>query len=130
MIGKTLGHYQITSQLGKGGMGEVYRAHDSQLGRDVAMKVLPEAFAASAERMGRFKREARVLASLNHPNIASLYGIEESGSGHALIMELVQGRTLAERTFRQNKLSIKRESLLFRLKLKGLWLVCSYVQSE
>jgi eukaryotic-like serine/threonine-protein kinase len=97
MIGKTLGHYQITSQLGKGGMGEVYRAHDSQLGRDVAVKVLPEAFATNAERMGRFKREARVLASLNHPNIASLYGIEESGSGHALIMELVQGRTLAER---------------------------------
>jgi formylglycine-generating enzyme required for sulfatase activity/dienelactone hydrolase len=97
MIGKTLGHYQITSQLGKGGMGEVYRAHDSQLGRDVAVKVLPEAFAANAERMGRFKREARVLASLNHPNIAALYGLEESGSGHALIMELVQGRTLAER---------------------------------
>jgi eukaryotic-like serine/threonine-protein kinase len=97
MIGKTLAHYEITSQLGKGGMGEVYRAHDSQLGRDVAVKVLPEAFATNAERMERFRREARVLASLNHPNIASLYGIEESGSGHALIMELVQGRTLAER---------------------------------
>ncbi len=97
MIGKTLGHYQILSRLGKGGMGEVFRAHDSQLGRDVAVKVLPEAFAANAERTGRFKREARVLASLNHPNIASIYGIEESGSGHALIMELVQGRTLAQR---------------------------------
>ncbi len=77
--------------------GEVYRAHDAKLGRDVALKVLPEAFARDGERMARFQREAKVLASLNHPNIASIYGLEDSGTTHALVMELVEGPTLADR---------------------------------
>ena len=83
--GTKLGPYQIQSPLGAGGMGEVYRARDSRLGRDVAIKVLPEAFAKDAERMARLAREAQVLASLNHPNIAAIYGFEDS-SGHALVM--------------------------------------------
>ena len=73
MIGKTLGHYQISSQLGKGGMGEVYQAQDQVLGRDVAIKVLPDEFATDAERVARFQREAKLLASLNHPNIAAIH---------------------------------------------------------
>ena len=77
-------------------MGEVYRARDTKLGREVALKVLPEAFARDAERMARFQREAQVLASLNHPNIASIYGLEESGGVRALVMELVEGPTLAD----------------------------------
>jgi serine/threonine protein kinase len=96
MVGKTLGHYQITSQLGKGGMGEVYRAHDTKLNRDVAVKVLPPEFVNNPERMGRFRREAQLLASLNHPNIAGIYGVEESPSTNALIMELAEGETLAD----------------------------------
>jgi Tol biopolymer transport system component len=92
-----LGSYEVLSPLGAGGMGEVYRARDSKLGRDVALKVLPEAFARDAEPMARFEREAQILASLNHPNIASIYGLEESGGVHALVMELVEGPTLAER---------------------------------
>jgi eukaryotic-like serine/threonine-protein kinase len=92
-----LGPYEILSPLGAGGMGEVYRARDTRLGRDVALKVLPEAFAQHAERMARFQREAQVLASLNHPNIASIYGLEESGGVHALVMELVEGPTLEDR---------------------------------
>ncbi len=95
--GTKLGPYEITGQLGAGGMGEVYRAHDSKLNRDVAIKVLPEAFAADPQRMARFEREAQVLASLNHTNIAAIYGLEESGQTRALVMELVEGRTLAER---------------------------------
>jgi len=95
--GDKLGPYEILSLLGAGGMGEVYRARDSRLGRDVALKVLPSAFAHDAERMARFRREAQVLASLNHPNIAAIYGLEESGDQHALVMELVEGPTLAER---------------------------------
>src|SRR5246127_4634193 len=78
-------------------MGEVYRAQDTRLCRDVALKVLPEAFARDAERMARFSREAKVLASLNHPNIAAIYGLEESNGVRALVMELVEGSTLAER---------------------------------
>ena len=95
--GTKLGSYEILSPLGTGGMGEVYRARDTKLNRDVAVKVLPEEFARNAERMGRFEREAKVLASLNHPNIASIHGFEDSGSVHALVMELVEGATLAER---------------------------------
>ena len=95
--GTKLGPYEIQSPLGAGGMGEVYRARDSKLGRDVAIKVLPDAFARDADRMTRFEREARVLASLNHPNIASIYGLEESDATHALVMELVEGPTLADR---------------------------------
>src|SRR5450631_3949753 len=85
--GDKLGHYEILSLLGKGGMGEVYRGRDTKLKRDVAIKVLPEAFARDPERMARFQREAEVLASLNHPNIAAIYGVEE----RALVMELVEG---------------------------------------
>src|SRR5881296_2151287 len=95
--GNKLGPYEMLAPLGAGGMGEVYRARDTKLGRDVALKVLPEAFAQDTERMARFQREAQVLASLNHPNIASIYGLEDSGGLRALIMELVEGPTLAER---------------------------------
>ena len=91
-----LGPYEILLSLGAGGMGEVYRARDTKLRRDVALKVLPDEFANGAERMMRFEREAQVLASLNHPNIATIYGLEESNNIRALIMELVEGPTLAE----------------------------------
>jgi serine/threonine protein kinase len=94
--GTRLGAYEVVAAIGAGGMGEVYRARDTKLGREVALKVLPEEFAADAERMGRFEREAKVLASLNHPNIATIHGMEESGDVRALIMELVPGQTLAE----------------------------------
>ncbi|MBN1570279.1 MAG: protein kinase [Acidobacteria bacterium] len=97
LIGKTLGHYQITSQLGKGGMGEVFQAKDQKLGRDVAIKVLPEEFARDADRVARFQREAKLLASLNHPNIAAIHGLEESGGTDFLVLELVDGETLADR---------------------------------
>jgi serine/threonine-protein kinase len=97
MIGTKLAHYEITSHLGTGGMGEVYQASDSKLGRSVAIKLLPEAFANDGERSARFEREARVLASLNHPNIAAIYGVEESGGRKFLVMELVPGETLAEK---------------------------------
>src|SRR5208282_2466962 len=90
MIGETIGSYRITAKLGAGGMGEVYRAHDTKLDRDVAIKVLPPALAKDPERLARFEREAKVLASLNHPNIAQIYGVEE----RALVMELVAGETL------------------------------------
>src|SRR3982750_3613026 len=91
--GARLGHYEITGPLGAGGMGEVYRARDSKLGRDVAIKVLPAGLAEDADYMARFEREAQTLASLNHPNIAAIYGLE----GNAIVMELVEGQTLAER---------------------------------
>jgi Tol biopolymer transport system component len=96
MIGKTLAHYEITSQLGKGGMGEVYRAKDRKLGRDVAIKVLPEEFAKDADRVSRFQREAKLLASLNHTNIAAIHGLEESSGTNFLVLELVEGDTLAD----------------------------------
>src|SRR5450755_2415482 len=92
--GDKLGHFEVLSLLGRGGMGEVYRALDTKLKRDVALKVLPEAFARDPERMARFQREAEVLASLNHPNIAQIYGIEGSDNAHALVMELVAGGNL------------------------------------
>src|SRR5512143_1448030 len=97
MTGLTISHYRIISKLGAGGMGEVYRARDSKLSRDVAIKVLPEAFAQEEERVARFRREAQVLASLNHPNIAAIYGLEESNGDLALVMELVEGPTLQDR---------------------------------
>jgi serine/threonine-protein kinase len=99
-IGQTLSHYEIVEKLGQGGMGEVYRAHDTKLNRDVALKVLPSEFAENPERMARFKREAQLLASLNHPNIAAIYGLEESNGLSALIMELAEGPTLADRISR------------------------------
>ena len=95
--GTRLGAYEITAPIGAGGMGEVYRARDTRLNRDVALKVLPELFAADPDRLARFKREAQVLASLNHPNIGSIHGFEESGGVHALVLELVEGPTLADR---------------------------------
>jgi serine/threonine protein kinase len=95
--GTRLGVYEILASIGAGGMGEVYRARDTKLGRDVALKLLPESFAGDPERMARFEREAQVLASLNHPNIAIIYGFEESNGVRALVMELVEGPTLAER---------------------------------
>src|SRR5947209_17568671 len=85
-----IAHYRITAKLGEGGMGEVWRATDTKLGRDVAIKVLPESFAQDADRMARFTHEAQVLASLNHPNIAAIYGVEEN----AIVMELVEGAEL------------------------------------
>jgi eukaryotic-like serine/threonine-protein kinase len=98
--GTRLGPYEIVSALGAGGMGEVYRARDARLDRDVAIKILPEAFAADAERVARFQREAKVLASLNHPNIAIIHGLEQAEGAHALVMELVEGEDLAQRIAR------------------------------
>src|SRR6266853_1060041 len=89
----TIAHYRIISKLGQGGMGEVWRATDTKLNREVAIKILPDVFAQDADRMARFSREAHVLASLNHPHIAAIYGVEE----RALVMELVEGPTLADR---------------------------------
>jgi serine/threonine protein kinase len=97
MIGKALGHYAVSTLIGRGGMGEVYQAKDQKLGRDVAIKVLPEEFAKDADRVARFQREAKLLASLNHPNIAAIYGIEESNGTNFLVMELVEGQTLDDR---------------------------------
>jgi len=97
VIGKTLAHYKIIEKIGAGGMGEVYRASDSRLGRDVALKILPEAFVKDPERMARFQREAQVLAKLNHANIAAIYGLEKDGDTWGLALELVEGPTLADR---------------------------------
>src|SRR6516225_8370417 len=94
LLGRKFGPYQILALLGAGGMGEVYRAHDSKLGRDVAIKMLPEEFARDSERAARFRREARTLASLNHPNIAAIYGLERSADTDCLVLELVEGETL------------------------------------
>jgi protein kinase-like protein len=95
--GTKLGSYEILVPLGAGGMGEVYRARDSKLNRDVALKILPARFTDDAERMARFRREAQVLASLNHPNIGSIYGLEESNNLRVLVLELVEGPALADR---------------------------------
>ena len=88
--GTQLGHYEILSALGKGGMGEVWRARDSKLGREVAIKTLPEEFAKDEQRLARFEREAKLLASLNHPNIAAIHGFEEDNGTHFLVLELVE----------------------------------------
>ena len=95
--GTTIGHYDVTALLGEGGMGQVWQATDTQLNRQVALKILPDAFAADPDRLARFKREAQILASLNHPNIAAIYGIEEAEGTRALVLELVEGPTLADR---------------------------------
>ncbi len=115
MIGQHLGPYGITAKLGEGGMGEVYRATDSRLKREVAIKVLPPAFTADKERLARFEREAQLLAQLHHPNIASIFGLEESGGVKALVMELVDGPTLADR-LESGPLSLA-ESLSFALQI-------------
>src|SRR5277367_6470368 len=95
--GTKIGVYEISSLLGVGGMGEVYRSRDSKLGRQVALKVLPSAVGIDADRLGRFRREAQLLAALNHANIAAIYGLEDFGATHAIVMELVEGPTLADR---------------------------------
>ena len=94
--GTRIGPYEVVGSLGAGGMGEVCRARDTRLNRDVALKVLPEAFATDADRMSRFEREAQLLAAVNHPNIAAIYGLEEAGAHRAIVMELVEGPTLAD----------------------------------
>ena len=105
--GTRLGPYEIAAQIGAGGMGEVYQAHDTKLGRDVAIKVLPEAFAHDPERLSRFQREAKMLAALNHPNIATIYGLEQSNGTSYLVMELVSGETLQQRILREGAVPIE-----------------------
>jgi Tol biopolymer transport system component len=105
--GTRLGSYEVAAQIGAGGMGEVYRAHDTKLSRDVAIKVLPQAFANDPERLSRFQREAKMLASLNHPNIATIYGLEQSGGTSYLVMELVPGETLQERVKRDGAIPVE-----------------------
>src|SRR5689334_850242 len=105
----TIAHYHITSKLGEGGMGAVYRATDTKLGREVAVKVLPDDFAGDADRVARFAREAHVLESLNHPHIAAIYGVED----RAIVMELVEGETLAER-IRRGPVSVEEALTLAR----------------
>jgi Tol biopolymer transport system component len=100
MTGGTIGTYRVLDKLGEGGMGQVYRATDTALGRQVAIKILPDAFASDPERLARFEREAKTLASLNHPHIAAIYGFEKSGGVHALVMELVEGEDLSQRVAR------------------------------
>ena len=120
--GTCLGAYEVTGALGVGGMGEVYRARDARLNREVALKVLPDAFALDPDRLARFKREAQVLASLNHPNIAAIYGFEEhvdvvsgvSRTVRALVLELVEGPTLEERIRRPEGLRLPGEGGLLR----------------
>jgi serine/threonine protein kinase/Tol biopolymer transport system component len=107
LLGRQFGPYNILSPLGAGGMGEVYRAHDGKLGRDVAIKTLPGEFARDPERLARFRREARTLASFNHPNIATIYGLEQLGDVDCLVMELVPGETLRERVAREGPLPLE-----------------------
>src|SRR6202140_4826090 len=105
--GTKLGTYEVVSAIGAGGMGEGYQAHNSKLGRDVAIKVLPEAFAHDPEKFSRFQREAKLLASLNHPNIATIHGLEDSNGTSYLVMELVPGDTLAERVRRDGAVPVE-----------------------
>src|SRR6202049_3267447 len=107
LTGKRLGPYEILSAIGAGGMGEVYQAHDTKLGRDVAIKVLPDAFAHDPARLSRFQREAKMLAALNHPNIATIHGLEQSGGTSYLVMELVSGETLQERVKRDGPIPVE-----------------------
>src|SRR5207249_8697199 len=99
-VGTHLGSHEITALLGKGGMGEVYRARDTKLKRDVAIKILPDEFARDADRVSRFQREAELLASLNHPNIGGIYDLQEANGSRYLVLELVKGETLADRIAR------------------------------
>src|SRR5580658_5086683 len=105
--GTKLGSYEVLTPIGAGGMGEVYQAHDTKLGRDVAIKVLPEAVAHDADRLSRFQREAKMLAALNHPNIATIYGLEQSNGTSYLVMELVPGENLAERVRREGAVPVE-----------------------
>src|SRR5262245_27946459 len=95
-VGDRLGHYDITARLGEGGMGEVYRATDGRLKRDVALKILPADTSAHPDRLDRFQREAQAIAALNHPNVVTIYSVEHDGATHFLTMELVEGKTLVE----------------------------------
>jgi len=113
LIGTRLGPYEITAKLGEGGMGEVYRATDAKLRREVAIKVLPAAFLEDAERLARFEREAQLLAQLHHPRIASIFGLEESGGVRGLVMELVDGPTLAGRMERAPVRVVARDGSAF-----------------
>src|SRR5262245_49316639 len=97
LAGRNFGPYEVKTLLGSGGMGQVYRAHDTQLKRDVAIKVLPDAFSREADRVSRFQREAEVLASLNHPNIGTIYSLAKFGELRFLVMEIVEGETLESR---------------------------------
>ena len=106
--GTRVGAFEILGILGRGGMGEVYRAQDTALGREVAIKILPEVFAADPDRSARFALEARVLASLNHPNVGAIYGLEEKDGVRALVLELVEGPTLADRIVDAGASSTKR----------------------
>src|SRR5262245_29572520 len=106
MIGKTLAHFRITNHLGSGGMGDVYQATDTKLGRSVAVKLLPEALASETDRIARFEHEARVLAGLNHANIAAIHGLEYADGRMFLVMELVPGESLAER-IRKRRLPVE-----------------------
>jgi eukaryotic-like serine/threonine-protein kinase len=119
MIGKTLGHYRVGEQLGRGGMGEVYVADDLNLNRKVALKFLPDAFATDPERMARFEREAKLLASLNHPNIAAIYGLEQAEGKRFLVLELVEGETLAQR-IRKGALPVEEALAVCRRIAEGL----------
>jgi Tol biopolymer transport system component len=112
--GTKLGSYEVAAQIGAGGMGEVYQAHDTKLGRDVAIKVLPEAVALDLERLARFQREAKMLAALNHPNIATIFGLEQSGATHYLVMELVPGDTLQQRVKRDGAVPIEEALAIAR----------------
>jgi serine/threonine protein kinase len=114
-----LGPYEITAQIGVGGMGEVFQATDTKLKRQVAIKVLPDAVATDAERLARFQREAQVLASLNHPNIAHVYGLETAEGSQALVMELVEGPTLADR-IALGPISVD-DALSIAEQIAGLW---------
>jgi Tol biopolymer transport system component len=120
LVGQTLGCYRVLSKIGEGGMGEVYRATDTKLRRDVALKVLPEAFARDPERLARFEREARILASLSHKNVAAIYGLEESNGVPFLVLELVEGETFAERIERQGPLPIETVLSLSQQVAEGL----------
>ena len=119
MIGQRIGGFEITARLGSGAMGEVYRARDSRLGREVAVKLLPAQFAADPERLARFEREARALAALNHPHIAGIYSVEHrpddpSASGRLLVLELVEGTTLDERLASPPRLAVSEAVSLAR----------------
>ena len=115
VVGASLGPYKIAAMIGVGGMGEVYRATDTNLKRQVAIKVLPQSVAADPERLARLQREAEVLAALNHPNIAQIFGLEKSSGTIAIVMELVEGPTLAERLAEGSRLAqgsrLKAQSL-------------------
>jgi eukaryotic-like serine/threonine-protein kinase len=118
--GTHLGSYEVLAAIGSGGMGEVYSAHDNKLGRDVAIKVLPEAFARDPERLSRFQREAKMLASLNHPNIAAIYGLDEDASRNYLVMELIPGETLRERIAREGPLPVEEALGICRQITEGM----------